>query len=518
MKKYILFVVIVLNFAGVLKAQNKNGRAPNPDMLQPVKFVPYADYLKEHAADIQRNNSRELKYKTISYSFEVYDDNRADFKWFDSGTFQYSPSGVLQSQDSSKGYTSADTFAVRLRHVYTYDSKGNLVQELYSAGEDKEPNGTFTPISRIIKIYGSANNLLSTTSEGWDKVNSAYTYYKKDSIEYNGSNGKTRNLAIKWISGAWQNVSRSTYTLDGANYSTQQLDETWNTGTSTWVGVLRSTITRNTEHLATEVIYENYTGSTWVNEDKFTNTYDANGNNILSIYSVWLGNKWVTQSKYEFDRSATSKLLESRSYVYDTANSVYVQRSQNTYTYNSADLEISWIQRIWNFDSLKIVNYSKSVNTYTNNNMLSLREYYQWYGFYSKLDSIEFINDANGNLATEFFWMKGHQGFEPYERWNYHYAQFDVQAGVSQTENELGASIFPNPAVGDVQLRFDLDQAAAIEISIYDADGRIVSIESGRGVAGTNQINIDASMIPAGNYYLQLASGGKTSILKFLRR
>lgn len=78
--------------------------------------------------------------------------------------------------------------------------------------------------------------------------------------------------------------------------------------------------------------------------------------------------------------------------------------------------------------------------------------------------------------------------------------------------NELGASleamsIYPNPIVNEVTLRFNADKTGSSSVSVLNTLGKIVISKDILVNAGLNVVKIDAEQLAAGNYFITYGSG-----------
>lgn len=69
-------------------------------------------------------------------------------------------------------------------------------------------------------------------------------------------------------------------------------------------------------------------------------------------------------------------------------------------------------------------------------------------------------------------------------------------------------SAFPNPAAGAVNLRYRLEQSAAIRLHVYDLLGRRIDVrDEGTRAAGRHELSWRGDGISAGTYLIQLEMG-----------
>ncbi|MDZ4840159.1 MAG: T9SS type A sorting domain-containing protein [Bacteroidota bacterium] len=70
--------------------------------------------------------------------------------------------------------------------------------------------------------------------------------------------------------------------------------------------------------------------------------------------------------------------------------------------------------------------------------------------------------------------------------------------------------VFPNPAVNNATLRFDMSKAGVAEVSVFDALGKKVSIlYNGQLNQGTQKLNVDLSTLNNGIYFVNVNAGGQ---------
>lgn len=82
---------------------------------------------------------------------------------------------------------------------------------------------------------------------------------------------------------------------------------------------------------------------------------------------------------------------------------------------------------------------------------------------------------------------------------------------------QTAISASPNPFNTATTLTFDLPEAAAVEIAIYNPSGqKVAQLGSGWQDAGSHQITWKASGLPAGIYFCRLEASGKTEMKKLI--
>ena len=87
-------------------------------------------------------------------------------------------------------------------------------------------------------------------------------------------------------------------------------------------------------------------------------------------------------------------------------------------------------------------------------------------------------------------------------------------------ETELVAEVYPNPSHGAATLRFDLAEAGAVRVVLYDVLGREVRVlAEGVRSAGTHTVRVETEALPPGAYVLRLdtAEGTRSLSLTLVR-
>jgi hypothetical protein len=79
---------------------------------------------------------------------------------------------------------------------------------------------------------------------------------------------------------------------------------------------------------------------------------------------------------------------------------------------------------------------------------------------------------------------------------------------------------YPNPASGDVTVAFDLPEAGAVRLAVYDVLGREVAVLLNAELdAGQHEVIFDSRRLPSGSYLVRMEAGGsvQTRRVTFVR-
>lgn len=121
---------------------------------------------------------------------------------------------------------------------------------------------------------------------------------------------------------------------------------------------------------------------------------------------------------------------------------------------------------------------------------------YSWFdsGFHNALLEIT-IDTANGNTVE--YYTKG--------------TFVDVSLQTANAVKAHTMQVFPNPATDEINIKFDLQDAANASVVITDVTGRIAgNIPAGKLKTGLNDILFPVSGLPGGMYIVRLTSGTET--------
>jgi hypothetical protein len=83
--------------------------------------------------------------------------------------------------------------------------------------------------------------------------------------------------------------------------------------------------------------------------------------------------------------------------------------------------------------------------------------------------------------------------------------------------NDMMASVFPNPVTDNSALTFNLRNASKINISIFDAAGKLISAKEKDFAPGMNKISIESSTLNRGVYFIKLENGKESESIRFLK-
>ena len=92
----------------------------------------------------------------------------------------------------------------------------------------------------------------------------------------------------------------------------------------------------------------------------------------------------------------------------------------------------------------------------------------------------------------------------------------DIDKEIAGIPVEFGLSpVYPNPFNSSTTIKFGIDRAAPVTLTLYDLQGRLVAdLFSGQATTGYHKIAYDGASTPSGVYWLRLESLGRTRMQK----
>lgn len=89
---------------------------------------------------------------------------------------------------------------------------------------------------------------------------------------------------------------------------------------------------------------------------------------------------------------------------------------------------------------------------------------------------------------------------------------------VNELENNIGMNVFPNPAVNNATVSFELNGEAAVNVSVTDLAGQVVYTNNLGSVAGAQNVEINTASIASGVYMVNVEANGVVSTEKLVVR
>ncbi len=90
--------------------------------------------------------------------------------------------------------------------------------------------------------------------------------------------------------------------------------------------------------------------------------------------------------------------------------------------------------------------------------------------------------------------------------------------GLNESQNNIGLSVFPNPASDKIELSYLLSSSSPVIADVYDIKGsKVLTVSKGMQIAGAQKLALDVSQLSSGSYSVVLKAGGTTVTSKFVK-
>lgn len=99
--------------------------------------------------------------------------------------------------------------------------------------------------------------------------------------------------------------------------------------------------------------------------------------------------------------------------------------------------------------------------------------------------------------------------------------QFEYTEIVNVNRRKVGSNdvkMYPNPAQDNLTIDYTSSATEDVTITVTDMTGRVLISQNRNAVQGDNQLNIDLSELPRGNYFLQLKSTTTSTIQAIVKQ
>ena len=249
-------------------------------------------------------------------------------------------------------------------------------------------------------------------------------------------------------------------------------------------------------------VAQTWNGSAWVNDYQYMQTYDANNNDILSVEQGWNGSTWVNSSQSIYTYNANNIAISEIDQGWN--GSAWVNNYQYTYTYDANNNLTNSLTQIWNSSAWG--NSYLTVYTYNANHKATYYLSQNWNGtswINAGYDNYTYDADnVERSSATHTYNTAGTKvvsGDSAYYYFTDVLGVNDVKGG-SET-----VKVYPNPSNGRFCIALShpaLDAGSQPIIEVYNVLGENVMTEILRSAQGDNLI--DLSSQPGGIYFYRV--------------
>ncbi len=449
------------------------------------------------------------------------------------------------------------------RHLYTYDSNGNLLKDLY----ETKNNGNWLALWCYNYTYDLNDRITSSIYQDIDWSTRILVNEEKITYTYTGSN-LTLILYLIWDKeqNTWANFSQFVFQYDNFSNNIFKLHQSWNN--SEWTDTYKYYYTYNNDKQILTKGYETFDNlsNTWRGEYFITYTYETSGKLLNELHEKWINGNKVNESQISYAYNSTGVLsfeieeywdnncwnnFKKISFVYDTNNYLLVKKteyfynnqwfnsSRYNYTYNAAGKLLSFqVDLYTSITGWK--NYSLLINTYDDNDNLlnSIQQFWQ-NDIWVNNSQTSFTYDNYDNAITGKFetwnsssgtWLATETGFSvPYNHGNdslsvicsHCVIEYSLFSSINdERSNNITFTLsqnYPNPFNPSTTISFDLPNSEFVTLKVYDVLGReITTLVNEELYAGQHTKVFNAENLSSGVYFYKLQAGNFSETRKMI--
>ena len=193
--------------------------------------------------------------------------------------------------------------------------------------------------------YDASNNLISDIRQQWNGT--SWVNYQLNAYTYDALNNWTSLIYQSWSGTAWANQLLYTRHFDIHNNNTSYIQRNWNG--SNWVIVYgdSSTYTYNSSNDIVTQIEQSYdtATSTWVNLMLYSNSFDADNNLINWTGKSWNGSTWVSDTKATDTYNATNDWTGELGFIWN--GTAWENSYRDTMIYDAHHNQINCLEQLW---------------------------------------------------------------------------------------------------------------------------------------------------------------------------
>ncbi|QHL87686.1 T9SS type A sorting domain-containing protein [Nibribacter ruber] len=392
-------------------------------------------------------------------------------------------------------------------NVQTYSWGSNGWNASYKSTYTYNANGQVT---QLITTDGSSNTNQTKTTFAYDPATKQLTeymfYYWENgawALQYGNkhvltitNNRVTQEIYQSYEEGTWKNLEKETYAYNSAGKPVEivyyeMVDGSWVPEDKTLAEYAGGSA------LPTTVTEQEYNGTTWVNDEreinivwddasKLSTTNWRDWNDIGGEYQEFVEGAWVNVDKRATVFQENGSYIETWS---EWVNNAWVASDRDVVVFDAKGNEISNQSEEWENNAWVITWGMKFQHTYNTTNDIT--------------ETIVQRYDTDESSST----YKTYQNSERYV-----YSNFQTVLA-ARKELELAHVVYPNPVQDRITIK--LDNTAGGTLHVLSLTGqKMLSAQLNKTVA-SQEIQVD--QLPAGNYILQIHSGGNVRTKKIVK-
>ncbi len=365
---------------------------------------------------------------------------------------------------------SVDTWADDAREIWTYDTEGRVVEDLFQIYVQND----WVDIDRFLYEYDVNGNLIVDLLQEWiddewiDIDRFLYSHYPSGDI--------LESVFEEWDGENWTPLSKTEYFYTESGQFDELLEYFWGFGD-------------------------------WEPDTRLRWEYDVQGNALLLSIDLWEDDEWREDFRFVHTYDSGGNLLTEIWEYFDAGEEEWIGTNFNTFTYDQNGNQIEIVRQIWTDDAWE--NTQRVESTYDGNNRLV-----------SEISSVWVTNNwvpqrrtsheysQEGELTVRLIELWTGSDWLNYQRFLYGGSPTNIAGTGTVPERFELSQNYPNPFNPRTAIRFTLHESTEVVLSVYDVLGREIEILVDAELQpGQHTVTFDAAGLPSGIYVYRIRAG-----------
>jgi len=403
---------------------------------------------------------------------------------------------------------------------YSYDSKGNLIEDIYYEWYDMQ----WERIAKSEYTYDEKGAKTLNTDFNWDVdqwVNSMKYEYTNDSdgnrtasltYMWNGSNWENTEakeefsyddkgnlseyILAYWMGDQYMNFEKIESSYDDRGNQDLSIEYDWDG--AQWLKSNKSDFVYNDNDDLSSIVTSEWDGDGWITSEMFQNFFNNEGSVSRSEYSLWEEEQWIRYETMNYTYDSRGNLTLTDVNLFD----IIIYREESVYDEQDNRTEYSFFEG--SFETGQLENIWKTESDYDNS--------FSFEDLILPFTSDDFeSNDEDMGLDLELMFKHKLIRLVNYEgdgenwimdsEYTLVYSEQNI-TGIEDLNREDGIYIYPNPASDQVTFTFEAE-VDRFQVEIFDIEGKMVLSQLGQ-----NNKAISLESLSEGIYFYRLESAG----------
>ncbi|HOZ30233.1 MAG TPA: T9SS type A sorting domain-containing protein [Bacteroidales bacterium] len=366
------------------------------------------------------------KYSLDSLSWVKIDYNTSDTIQVSNSYFTYDEYGRQTATMRTTVYYPALLTDTTTKITYEYfENPDSLVTTYLSYNQSEH---VFVPSMFIYYVFDENGNYKNGQRFNWSTSENAWILYISFDCEFDAIGNQLYYSQMVYVDGS--DVPTGGYAekneFNSDNKLVNYLRLSYETSTQTMDSTINTIYTYDINGNLLTVLGRNYNveSAQWLNNNLIEDTYE---NNLLvdSIRSYFSGNIIIPSSKVSFEYDGCERIINRILYNWDSEISDWKFLAKSNLIYDESNRLIETINYDTDFLG-NMIPWNRTVNVYSNLDLPSVVEYYQWDTENSVWDTITkntFIYDEQSRVISniQFNWDNSLEAFVGSQKFEYNY-------------------------------------------------------------------------------------------------